>query len=179
MQDGALAKRYATALADLAAEMDQLDLAEAELASFQAVLAETTEFHQLLVSPVAASADQHAALGTYLRESGSSRISGNFLKLLIDKGRMSLTEAILDALRLEVAERSGRLTVQVQTPRPLTDEHKQELQATLSESTNKQVALEIREDAGLLGGIVVQIGSQMLDYSVRGRLNRMKEHLKG
>lgn len=179
MQDSTLANRYAIALADLASEQELLGQVEEEVQGFTAVLAATPEFRQLLESPTVKTADQHAALGTYLKQSKSSKMVGNFLKLLIDKGRMTLADGISTALSRVVEERSGRLTVQVQTPRALTKDHKKKLQAALSQATEKEVSLDVKEEAGLLGGIVVQIGSQMLDYSVRGRLNRLKVHLKG
>ena len=179
MQDSTLAKRYAVALADLAVEQEILEAVEGELETFNQVLESTPAVKELLTNPAASSRDQHAALAVYLEKVAPNTITGNFLKLLIDKRRMVIIDSILRAYTRQVESRSGRLRVNVRSAKPLTKTHVNKLQAALSTSSGKEVSVDVEEDENLLGGIVVRIGSLMLDYSVRGRLSRMQAFIKG
>ncbi|MBF0214964.1 MAG: ATP synthase F1 subunit delta [Magnetococcales bacterium] len=175
----ALAKRYATALADLAAEENLLGAVGDDLARFAEVVKATPGLHSLLTSPTAPVKEKHAALDAYLTHAAPARILGNFLKLLIDKRRMELVDSIMAAYHKEMETRGGRITVELQSAMPLEPHHAVDLQTTLSKLTGKEVRLESRVEPDLLGGIVVRIGSLMMDYSVRNHLNRLKAQMRG
>lgn len=175
----ALAKRYATALADLAAEHNLLEKVGADLDRFVQLLDTTPGLRFLLTSPTAPTKDKQAALDAFIRNAGPEAIAGNLLKLLVDKRRMGLVEEIIAAYHEETERRSGRITVEVRTPNPLQTQHAEELQGSLTRLTGKIVRLESRTDPDLLGGIVVRIGSLMMDYSVRNHLNRLKAQMRG
>ncbi|MBF0627477.1 MAG: ATP synthase F1 subunit delta [Magnetococcales bacterium] len=174
-----LAKRYATALADLATEDQQLSVVGEDLTRFSQLLTATPGLRLLLTSPTAPARDKHAALDAFITHAAPVRILGNFLKLLVDKRRMDLVEAIIVAYHKEMETRSGRITVELQSAAPLESHHAENLQATLSRLTGKEVRLESRVEPDLLGGIVVRIGSLMMDYSVRNHLNRLKAQMRG
>ncbi|MBF0190064.1 MAG: ATP synthase F1 subunit delta [Magnetococcales bacterium] len=179
MLNSALTKRYATALADLASEENQLGPVGEDLARFVQLLQANPDLRLLLTSPTAAAQHKHAALDAFITHAAPVRILGNFLKLLVDKRRMELVETIADAYHQEMESRGGRITVELQSATPLETHHAEDLQATLSKLTGKEVRLESRVDPDLLGGIVVRIGSLMMDYSVRNHLNRLKAQLRG
>ncbi|NGZ05558.1 MAG: ATP synthase F1 subunit delta [Magnetococcales bacterium] len=179
MLNPALAKRYATALADLATEEKQLEAIGADLAGFAELLKSTPGLRFLLTSPTAPAADKHAALDAFIQHAAPARILGNFLKLLVDKRRMDLVDAIIAAYHKEMELRGGRITIQIQSAQPLEKNQSKTLQTTLAKLTGKEVTLDSRVEPELLGGIVVRIGSLMMDYSVRNHLNRLKAQMRG
>ncbi|MGN7613802.1 ATP synthase F1 subunit delta [Magnetococcales bacterium HHB-1] len=179
MNENTLAKRYANAFAELAAERNHLEKAGEELNAFLNALKELPPLRTLFVSPTSAQKDQQTALTTILESASFAEVTQKFLRLLIDKRRMVLIESIVSSYNRIVEERSGRLSVLVRTARPLTNSHKDRLTNSLSQKTGKEVVLEIKEDPTLLGGLVVRIGSVMMDFSVRNRLNRLKEIMRG
>ncbi|MBF0427372.1 MAG: ATP synthase F1 subunit delta [Magnetococcales bacterium] len=179
MLNPALAKRYATALADLAAEQNILESVGEDLNRFAELLQANPNLRFLLTSPTAPAQDKHAALETFIAQAAPATIAANFLKLLVDKRRMGLVDGIIAAYHRETETRSNRITVSLQVSHPLETQHADELKITLSKLTGKEVRLESRIDPDLLGGIVVRIGSLMMDYSVRNHLNRLKAQLRG
>ena len=179
MHESTLAKRYAAALADLAAERNILEPVGAELDAFQATLNGLPALRNLMVSPASSDKDQQTALTVYLEKAGADHITGNFLRLLVSKRRMPLIDGIVAAYNRELAVRSNRITVKVRTPKELTHSHTSALTKTLAEMTGKNVQLDVSLEPELLGGLVVQVGSVMLDYSIRNRLNRLKAYMKG
>lgn len=179
VQDSTLAKRYAAALADLAAGQGLLEQVGQELADFRRTLDAAPSFRQLLTSPAVGDKDQQTALGSYLEHAEPSAITGNFLRLLTSKRRMRVIDAIAQAFAKDVQTRSGQVTVQVSATVPLTEETQEQLRTTLAGVTGKQVTLEVSQDPNLLGGLVLRVGSVMLDYSIRSRLSRLKATMKG
>ncbi|MEO5331629.1 MAG: ATP synthase F1 subunit delta [Magnetococcus sp. YQC-5] len=179
MLNPALAKRYATALADLATEQNLLGIVGDDLNRFTAVVNTTPNMRFLLTSPTAPTQEKHAALETFITHAAPARITANLLKLLVDKRRMDLVDAIISAYHKVTEARSGRITIAIQTPKPLEANHADELKSALSKLTGKEVNLESSLNPDLLGGIVVRIGSLMMDYSVRNHLNRLKAQMRG
>ncbi|OSM00029.1 ATP synthase F1 subunit delta [Magnetofaba australis] len=179
MHDSTIAKRYASALAELAAEQNALEVVGQDLAQFNELIAETPAFAQLLTNPTAAKSEQHAALTTYIDKAEPQPVSANFLRLLLDKRRMNIFSDIVAAYQRDLDARAGKIAVRVQTPKALLKRQSDALGASLSAATGKQVELELEEKPELLGGLVVQVGSVMMDYSVRNQLHRLKEIMKG
>lgn len=179
MHESTIAKRYANALAALAAEQGILEQVGEELVRFKDVLDQTPTMRLLLVSPTASPRNQHAILDAYLEQSTVSGITANCLRLLVDKGRMPLVNDLVAAYQRETERRSGRLRVAVRAAVPLEAEQQARLNAVLDALTSKQVTLEVTAEPSLLGGLVVRIGSTMMDYSVRNRLNHLKVQMKG
>lgn len=179
MHVGTLAKRYAAALADLAAEQNLLDAVGTDLAVFLEVYKSTPGMAGVLTNPTALPKNQQDVLNAYLQQASPAPISGNFLGLLVAKRRMALIEEIVAAYQRDVEKRSGRITVNVQTPMPLTKALIKRLETLLSDVTGSQTLVEVEEKPELLGGLVVRIGSVMWDYSIRSRLHRLKAHMTG
>jgi F-type H+-transporting ATPase subunit delta len=179
VHENTLAKRYATALADLAADENLLDQVGDQLTAFAQTLDDLPPLRNLMVSPISAKNDQQTALTIYLDKAQITPITQNFLRLLISKRRISLISAITAAYNRERDLRNNRITVKIRTPIALTQQHASQLKTNLAEKTGKSVDLDISLEPNLLGGIIVQVGSVMLDYTVRSRLNRLKATMKG
>ena len=179
MHESTLAKRYATALAELAVEQNMLEDVGDDLNDFLELFRSTPSFRFLLTSPTAERKDQHAALSVFLEQATPASVTSNFLKLLIDKRRMTLIESIVAAYNWDMDDRAGRMTVDIRTLLPLSDVHSERIRTTLSDVTGKTVQLDITSDPGILGGMVVTMGSVMMDYSVRNHLNRLKSTMRG
>jgi F-type H+-transporting ATPase subunit delta len=176
---GAVAKRYARALADVAAEQQALDAVRRDLTAFAGMLREQRELRQLLANPSVLRADTVQVVGEIARRMDLSPLSATFLTVLAEAGRLPGLEGILRAFEALVDERLGRVKATVATAAPLTSKETEALRATLTRRTGKDVYLEVREDPALLGGLVAQIGSQVYDGSLRTRLMRLREELAG
>ncbi|MBF0605776.1 MAG: ATP synthase F1 subunit delta [Nitrospirae bacterium] len=179
MHSSTLAKRYASALAELASDRGLLKKVGDDLRQFVAVVAVTPELGPLLANPTISRERQSKIIDAFLSQSGSDPLTANFLKLLIHKRRMVLVSDIVAAYSRIEEEQSGVVTVRVSAPKPLTKAHEERLAKLLSTKTGKDVRLDFGLDPELLGGMVVRIGSVMMDYSVRGQLNRLKAQLRG
>ncbi|MBF0310769.1 MAG: ATP synthase F1 subunit delta [Magnetococcales bacterium] len=179
MHESTLAKRYANALADLASERELLEAVGADLTAFEALWTEVPGLEYLLVSPTSSEKEQAEAVETILSQASYQDITGNFLRLLVEKRRMMLFPQMRLAYQRALEERSGRLAVEVRSPKPLLRTHITGIQTALAEATGRQVDVEAGVDPALLGGMVVQVGSVMMDFSVRSQLNRLKAMMRG
>lgn len=179
MHSSTLAKRYATALADLAQESGLLQKIGTDLLEFQSVVKETPEFGVLLVNPTISRDRQMKLVEICAAKGDTDPLTRNFLGLLVHKRRMVLFNEICVAYSRIVEKQSGAVTVQVLAPKPLAKAQEERLIKVLSAKTGKDVRLDIGQGPELLGGMIVRIGSVMMDYSVRGQLNRLKAQLRG
>ncbi|MEO5363617.1 MAG: ATP synthase F1 subunit delta [Magnetococcus sp. DMHC-8] len=179
MHESTLAKRYATALAELAVEQNLLESVGNDLNGFLEIFRLTPALRFLLTSPTAERKDQHAALAIFLEQAAPASVTSSFLKLLVDKRRMTLIESIVAAYNGNMDQRAGRMTVDVRVMMPLTGAQSERMRGILSDATGQRVHLEVTTDPGILGGMVVTLGSVMIDYSVRNHLNRLKASMRG
>lgn len=179
MHDSTLAKRYALALAELADEGNNLDKVGADLANFLEVVNVTPGLKSMLSSPTVPRAEQQSVVTAFIKSSGCEGVTGKFLRVLVEKRRMAVLKSIVAAYDKNVEERSGRITVHVASAKPLIQKHEERLVSSLSEMTGKKVQLDVSTDSALLGGVVLRVGSVMMDYSVRGQLNRLKSQMRG
>ena len=174
-----VAGRYAGALFELAKDQRQLEQAERDLASFQAMLDGSADLRRLVLSPVLTAADQGKALGAVLRAAGISGLVANFLQLIARNRRLFGVADMMKGFRALLARERGEVTADVATAHPLTPEQVQMLSDTLRTSIGKNVRIDTRVDPNLLGGLVVKVGSRMIDSSLRTKLNNLKVAMKG
>ncbi|WP_193771048.1 ATP synthase F1 subunit delta [Candidatus Magnetaquicoccus inordinatus] len=179
MHESTLAKRYAIALAELAIEQNQLDAVGKELNDFLHLFQSLPALQFLMSSPTSESSEQHAVLATYMDKVKLASVTKNFLRLLIDKRRMALLEAIVVAYNHNMDQRAGRMAVKIEALMPLTSGQSSQLKEILSSITGKSVRLEETTDPGILGGMVITMGSIMVDYSIRNHLTRLKASMRG
>lgn len=173
-----VAGRYASALFDLAAEQNAVAAVEKDLIGFQALLDQSSDLTRLVMSPVFSSDEQVRALGAVLQKSGIGGLTSNFLKVVARNRRLFSVPDMIKAYRALAAKARGEVSAEVASAHPLSAEQLQALRDTVRTSVGKDVALATRVDPGLLGGLVVKVGSRMIDNSLRTKLNSLKTRMK-
>lgn len=174
-----LSGRYATALFDLADEGKVLDEVAGDLRTLQAALDESEDLDRLVRSPILSRNEQEKAMEAVVDAMGLTSLTRRTVGLLAQKRRLfALSDIIRDYLKLLAAHR-GETTAEVTSARSLTDGELDKLTATLKKVVGRDVAVEARVDPEILGGLVVRIGSRMLDSSIRTKLQRLEIAMKG
>jgi len=174
-----MAGRYAAALFELAKEQKQLDQVERDVASFQALLEASPDLARLVRSPVIAAEAQARALDAVLAKVGISGVTGNFLRLIVRNRRLFAIGDMLRAFQALLARERGEVNADVTSAHQLSQEQMQVLSDSLQASIGKQVQIRTRVDPNLLGGLIVKVGSKMIDSSLRTKLNNLKVVMKG
>ena len=174
-----VAGRYAGALFELAKEQGALPQVEAELNTFQSLLDSSEDLRRLVRSPVFSAKDQAKALAAVLAKTGIGGLTANFLGLVARNRRLFAAADIVKAFRALAARSRGETPAEVTSAVALNDEQVALLKETLKATVGKDVQLATRVDPNLLGGLVVKIGSRMVDSSLRTRLSGLKVALKG
>ncbi|MFY9839256.1 MAG: F0F1 ATP synthase subunit delta [Xanthobacteraceae bacterium] len=173
-----MAGRYATALFDLAREASAIEAVKSDLDRFDALVAESADLTRLVRSPVYSEGEQLRALSAVLERAGIGGLVANFLKLVTSNRRLFAVRDMIKAFRALVAQHKGEATAEVTVAEQLKDEHAQALRAALKSVSGKDVDLDIKVDPAILGGLVVKLGSRMVDTSLRTKLNAIKHAMK-
>ena len=174
-----MAGRYAGALFDLAKDAKQVPDVEAGLSKFQSLLNESEDLRRLVRSPVISSEDQARALGVILEKVGIGGLAANFFKLIAGNRRLFAAADMIKGFKALAARNRGEVTAEVTSASELTASQVAELKKTLKDSVGKDVTLNTRVDAALLGGLVVKVGSRMIDSSLKTKLQNLKVVLSG
>jgi len=176
---GALAARYAAALFELADEQRQVDQVATDLSQLKAMIAGSTDLQKLLRSPVINRETQGKAMAAILDGAGASDLSKRFVALVASNRRLFALADMIDAFLAELARRRGEIRAQVTAAQPLSDQQ----QAALSEAIRKvvggKVAVDVKVDPALIGGMIVKVGSRMVDSSLKSKLQRLQLAMKG
>jgi F-type H+-transporting ATPase subunit delta len=170
--------RYATALFELARDEKSVDAVKVDLDRFEAMLAESPELKRLVRSPVFSANEQMKALNAVLEKAGISGVAANFLKVLTANRRLFAISDVIRAFRALVAKFKGEATADVTVAERLSDKHLDALKTALKSVTGKDVALNMNVDPSIIGGLVVKLGSRMVDSSLRTKLNSIKHAMK-
>jgi F-type H+-transporting ATPase subunit delta len=173
-----VAGRYATALFDLALEEKRLDIVRAELDRFEQLIAGSDDLKRLVRSPVFSADQQVKALKPILQQAGIDGIAANFIKLVASNRRLFALPVIIRAFRALVAKHKGEVQASVTVAEPLTDAHLKSLKKALNAISGKDVDLNVEVDPAIIGGLVVKLGSRMVDTSLRTKLNSIKTAMK-
>jgi F-type H+-transporting ATPase subunit delta len=173
-----MAGRYATALFELALETNAIEPVKTELDRFDALVADSADLTRLVRSPVFSTEEQLQALSAVLDRMGIRGIAANFLKLAASNRRLFAVRDMIKAFRALVARHKGEATAEVTVAEPLKDQHVEALRAALKSVSGKDVDLDVKVDPAVLGGLVVKLGSRMVDSSLRTKLNAIKHAMK-
>jgi F-type H+-transporting ATPase subunit delta len=173
-----LAGRYASALFDLARDQRQIDSVSNSLNDLGQAL-DSKEFAELVASPLVSRDEAGKAFAAIAPELKLDPITTNFLGVLARNGRKNELRAITHAFRRLAAEHRGEATAEVVTARRLNDDQLAALKAQLRSRAGRDVNIDATIDANILGGIVVKLGSQQIDASIRTKLNRLAQAMKG
>ena len=170
--------RYATALFELARDEKSIDAVRADLDRFEVMLADSADLKRLVRSPVFSAGAQSKALTAVLEKAGITGTSANFLKVLTANRRLFIVADVVRGFRALVAKFKGEATADVTVAEALNEKNLDALKTALKSVTGKDVALNVKVDPSIIGGLVVKLGSRMVDSSLRTKLNSIKHAMK-
>ena len=173
-----MAGRYATALFELALEANAVDAVKSDLDRFDALLTESADLARLVRSPVFTAEEQVRALRPVLNWAGLSGLSAQFLLTVASNRRLFAVRDMIRAYGLLVARHRGEVSAQVTLAQPPRPEHLAAIKEALDAVTKKNVQVDVQVDPSIIGGLVVKLGSRMVDTSLRTRLNMIKHAMK-
>jgi F-type H+-transporting ATPase subunit delta len=172
--------RYARAFAEvIAAQKADAEKAVEELTQFAAMITGSAELRNVFQNPSVANDQKINLLDAIVKKMGASRLLRNFLAVLIEHHRVGQIEDVKNQFKQDLDERMGIAAALVSSARELTTAEKKTLEKQLTTATGKTIRAAYSEDATLLGGAVVRVGSTIYDGSVRGRLEKIKQQISG
>jgi F-type H+-transporting ATPase subunit delta len=174
-----LAGRYASALFDLARDQRQIDSVGRSLDALNQALVDSKDFAELVQSPLVSREEAARAFASIAPQVGLDPITTNFLGVLAGNGRKHQLQPVIRAFRRLSAEHRGETTADIVTARPLRDDQLAALKQQLRARAGREVTVDAQVDPQILGGIVVKLGSQRIDASIRTKLNRLAQAMKG
>jgi F-type H+-transporting ATPase subunit delta len=174
-----LAGRYASALFDLARDQRQIESVGQSLEALSEALVDSKDFNELVTSPLVSREEAGKAFSALAPQLGLDPITTNFLAVLARNGRKRQLQSVIRAFRRLTAEHRGETIAEVVTARPLNDDQLSALRQQLRARAGRDVNIDASVDGDILGGIVVKLGSQQIDASIRTKLNRLAQAMKG
>lgn len=174
-----LSGRYATALFELAREANSLPKVETSLAAVQQALNESPELSALVASPLVSRTDAAKAIAAVAKSLKLDATTTNFLGVLAENRRLGKLVQIVNDFRKLTAAHRGETSAQVVSAHPLSADQVAALKEQLRTRVGREVSVDLSVDPSLLGGLVVKIGSQMIDSSIKTRLNSLANAMKG
>ena len=174
-----LAERYAAALFELADDGHALDQVAADLRELRAMLHGSGDLLRLVRSPVLSRAEQGKAMAALAASAQLSKLTADFIAVVAHNRRLFAVPAMIEAYLEKLAARRGEVTAEVTAAQPLSEAQQTALGDQLRRVIGSRVAIDVRVDPSLLGGMVVKIGSRMVDGSLRGQLQRLQLSMKG
>jgi F-type H+-transporting ATPase subunit delta len=174
-----LAERYATALFELCDEQKALDVVASDLVSLRSALAESAALRDVLRSPTLSRSVQARAMDAVLAAGGAHMLTRNLVQVAARNGRLFVVPDVVDAFLAELARRRGEMTAKVVSATALSSSQQAALEDALKGVVGAKVAIDVSVDPALIGGMIVKIGSRMIDSSLRTKLNKLQLAMKG
>jgi F-type H+-transporting ATPase subunit delta len=171
--------RYASALFELSSEEKATEEVSRQLNTFQSAIDQSEDLRRLVRSPVFSAEDQVAALGAVAAQLGITGTTLNFLKLVAKNRRVSVVPDMIKAYATLLASSKGEVAGEVTSAEPLSATQLDDLKAALKSALGRDVLLSTRVDSSLLGGLIVKVGSRMMDNSLKTKLQTLKIAMKG
>ncbi|KAB1074837.1 F0F1 ATP synthase subunit delta [Methylobacterium planeticum] len=169
-----VAGRYASALFELARDERQVDGVAENLDRFDALLKESPDLNRLVRSPVFTGEEQAAAIGAVLEKAGIQGLAANFIRLSAANRRLFALPDMIRAFRILVRESKGIVRAEVRVAEKPSDAVLEEIRASLRDVAKSEVEVDLQVDPSLIGGLVVKMGSRMVDASLRTKLNGIR-----
>ncbi|MCU0900490.1 MAG: F0F1 ATP synthase subunit delta [Cypionkella sp.] len=173
-----IAARYATALFELAMEAKALKALEADADALTAALSTSADFRTLIASPVISRDDQAKSMAAIAAKMGLSALTANTLQLMAAKRRLFVLPQVLTSVAARIAEEKGEVTAEVTSATALSPDQAKTLAETLKARVGKDVKLKTAVDESLIGGLVVKLGSTMIDTSIKAKLAALQNAMK-
>lgn len=172
-----IARRYATALADVVEKNGDARTVQAELKTWEQIMTANAELLEVFGNPAIAHNSKEKVLENLIEKVKPSKTSANFLRVLLRNNRLTEIAQISERLVNVLEERSGVVSAKVTSARSLSDEEKSELRTNLEKLAGKPVSMSFETNEGIIGGVVARIGSTVYDGSVKTQLENLKEQL--
>lgn len=173
-----IAARYATATFEIADDNKNLDGLEASVNELAAALADSDDLQNLIHSPLISRTEQGAAITAIATQMDLTPVMRDTLALMAQKRRLFVVPQLISALRLLLAEQRGEVTADVTSAKALTKVQSEKLAKTLTARVGKTVTINATVDESLVGGLVVKVGSKMIDTSISSKLNSLQNAMK-
>jgi F-type H+-transporting ATPase subunit delta len=177
MVTGSLARRYARAVMQLAAQPAHLDAIARDLQTLAKAMRESAELVSTLTNPAIRRTDRRKVVDALLERVSAQPVTKNLVALLLDGERMGSLPAISREIDTMIEAKAGRVTAEVVSARPLDPSQLSQITAALEKLSGKKVAVTKREDAALLGGVVAKVGDTVYDGSLRTQLRNLRDEL--
>ena len=174
-----MAERYAAALFDLADERRLLDEVAGDLRQLRAMLAASADLLRLVRSPILSRLEQGRAIAALAQQAQLSPLVRDFLAVVAKNRRLFVLAAMIEAYLARLALRRGEVGAAVTTAQPLTAAQLEALSEQLRRTVGRRVSIDARVDPRLIGGLIVKLGSRMIDGSVESKLRRLQMAMKG
>ncbi|PUB17532.1 F0F1 ATP synthase subunit delta [Yoonia sediminilitoris] len=173
-----IASRYATAMFELAKEGESIKALESDVAALETAMSESADLRTLLNSPLYSREEQSAAITAIAGKMGLSATTSNVLALLASKRRLFVMPQLLSVLKDMLAEERGEVTAEVTTAKALTKAQAEKLSKALKAQVGKTITIKETVDASIIGGLIVKVGSKMIDTSIASKLNALQNTMK-
>ena len=174
-----LAARYAAALFDLAEEAKALDSVADDLRQLRTMIAGSPDLLRLLRSPVLSRSEQSRALAAVLNQAGSGDLTKRFVGLVAENRRLFALSDMIEAFLADLARRRGEVTASVTSAAPLSEEQQAHLGEALRRALGGKVSIDLKTDRSLIGGLLIKVGSRLVDSSLKSKLQRLQLVMKG
>jgi F-type H+-transporting ATPase subunit delta len=176
---GGLATRYAAALFELADSKKALDAVAGDLAALQKMIGESDDLRRLMASPVLGRAEQTKAIGAVTKAAAFNDLTQKFVGLVAQNRRLFTLSAMIKAFLNLLAARRGEMTAEVTAARTLTSDQQAAVAEAIKRAVGSKVTIDVKVDPSLLGGLVVRVGSRMIDSSLKTKLQKLQLAMKG
>ena len=173
-----IAARYATAVFELAKEGKKLKALETDVDTLEAALNDSADFRTLIASPLYSRDEQGKAVAAIAKKMKLSPVVGNTLNLMAAKRRLFVLPQLVTTLRAALADEKGEVTADVIAAKALTKAQQDKLAKTLKANVGKDVKINMAVDESLIGGLIVKVGSKMIDTSIRSKLSALQNSMK-
>jgi F-type H+-transporting ATPase subunit delta len=173
-----IAARYASAVFELAKDASDLKTLESNVQDLDTVLADSSDIRDLINSPVVSREDQANAIAAVAKKMKLMPIVSNTLALMAAKRRLFVVPALVAQLRALIAEEKGEITAEVISAKAMTKTQTDKLAKAIKARIGKDVKIDATVDEELIGGLVIKVGSQMIDTSIRSKLNSLSNVMK-
>jgi F-type H+-transporting ATPase subunit delta len=178
-EQGGLAQRYAAALLELAEDKHALDAVAGDLIALGHMITDSSDLQKLITSPLMDRADQSRAISAVAKAAGFGELTQRFLGLVASNRRLFALPAIIKSFRKMLADKRGEVAAEVTAAHALTDAQKAAVSEAIKRVVGGKVSIDMKVDPSLLGGLVVRVGSRMIDGSVKTKLQKLQLAMKG
>lgn len=174
-----VARRYATALADIVTKTNETSFVQTELKTWENMISGNVDLQTAFGNPVISQVNKEKVLENLVAKTQPTKTTANFLRVLLRNGRLTEIKEINEKFASVLEERSGAVSAQITSARALSEAEKAEMQMNLAKLTRKNVSLNFEINETLIGGIVTRIGSTVYDGSVKTQLDELKQQMIG